>query len=101
MSIRAFIDDELVLRKPAGNVVDIKTFWHGGWSEDVVSLTFRDGTHEKSVWIGGVDVERMLRKISADPRYARLFHPLFVEENKTVRAQTGGGHPLTVRASRE
>jgi hypothetical protein len=83
MSIRAFIDDEPVFKKPRGNAhVQIETFWHGGYSEDIVSLAFREGAHEKSVWIGGVDVERMLRKIAADPRYAQLFDPRFAEHCK-------------------
>lgn len=82
MSIRAFVDGGMILSKPRGNIrVEVETSWHSAWSEDIVSLTFFDCGKEKSVWIGGPDVMRMLRAMSRDPRYQKLFNPLFVKEN--------------------
>ncbi len=83
MSIRAYVNGKEVLQKPRGYTpVKISSGWAG--SESIVSFDFKVLGEDRSVWIGGNDLERMLKVLATDPRYERLFHPAFVEQEKVL-----------------
>ena len=81
MSIRAFVDEECVLRKPKSNVaIKMRSVWAS--YEAIVSLSFRDSGSPNEVRIGAHDLVRMLEVLVADPRYEDVVQPKFVEASR-------------------
>ncbi|MBB4038611.1 hypothetical protein GGR34_000240 [Microvirga flocculans] len=81
MSVRVWIDEEEVLRKPSGPLqVDISAGWSNQFNEHQLEVAFRVYGKERSVVIGGNDLERVFRTLAAYPYFRNFVHPEYLAQ---------------------